>query len=187
MKALSCLVIAVLILLVPLHLKAVSTGDLMGQVIDIETRQPVPYAEIVFENYYDRVTVKANEHGLYYCDHIPEGRYQMRVVYNQRTFIMNRVKGYDSYASEVNFFVSRNDTLPVQVLEARPDPVIRAFEPHDIVLTSTDMGRATESLSDVLMAQPGVDIYAGRLYVKGAPVKIFIDGRAVLAPAFFNK
>ena len=187
MKACYCLLTAWLLLLFPDCVKAVSNGDLMGQIIDLDTHQPVPYAEIVFENYYDKVTVTANEHGFYYGDHIPEGRYQMRVVYNQRTFVMNRVKVFDSYANEVNFFVSCSDSLPDIVAENRPDPVIRPFEPHDIVLTSTDMGRASESFSDVLMAQAGVDIYNGRLYVKGAPVKIFIDGTPVMATALFNK
>ncbi len=175
------------LLLLPNCIKAVSSGDMMGQVIDLETRQPVPFAVVVFENYYDKVTVTANEHGLYYCDHIPEGRYQMRVVYNCRIFYMKKVKVYDSYASEVNFFVSSNENLPDVVAETRPNQVIKPFEPHDIVLTSTDMGRATMSLSDVLMAQPGMDIYNGRLYVKGAQVKIFIDGTQVMAPGVFNK
>jgi hypothetical protein len=43
------------------------------------------------------------------------------------------------------------------------------------------------SLSDVLMAQPAVDIFQGRLYVKGAPVKIYVDGTAVMVPAQFSK
>jgi hypothetical protein len=187
MKAFCCFIIAVLLLLLPMWLKAVSIGEVVGQVIDLETRQPVPYAEIVFENYYDKVTVTANEHGFYYGSHIPEGRYQMRVVYNQRTFVMNRVKVYDSYTNEVNFFVSCNDTLGQVVLESRPDPVIRAYEPHDIVLSSTEMYRGTMTLSDVLMAQPGMDIYAGRLYVKGAPVKIFVDGSPAMTPGLFSK
>ena len=187
MKTLCYFLLAGSLILLPCYLKAVSSGDMMGQVIDLETHQPVPYAEVVFENYYDKVTVTANEHGLYYCDHIPEGRYQMRVVYNQRTFYMNRVKVYDSYASEMNFFVSSNENLPDVVAETRPEQLIKPFAPHDIVLTSTDMGRATMSLSDMLMAQPGLDIYNGRLYVKGAEVKIFIDGTQVMAPGVFNK
>jgi hypothetical protein len=187
MKARISLLITVLFSLLPFFSKAVSSGDVLGQVIDIDTRQPVPYAEVVFENYYDKVTVTANEHGLYYGFHIPEGRYQMRVIYNNHTFVMNRVKVYDSYSSEVNFFVSCNDTLPAIVRETTPEPVIKPFEPHDILLTSTGTRGATMTLSDVLMAQPGVDIYQGKLYVKGMEVKIFIDGSPVLAPGIFNK
>ena len=181
------LLVLILLLLLPGRLKAVSSGDVLGQVIDIDTRQPVPFATVIFENYYDKITVTANEYGYYYGLHIPEGRYQMRVEYNQRTFVMNRVKVFDSYSSEVNFFVSCSDTLSQVVLEKTPNPVINPFEPHDILLTQNGFGNASMSLSDVLMAQPAVDIFQGRLYVKGAPVKIFVDGTAVMVPAQFSK
>jgi len=186
MKACYVLFLALLFGFAP-DLKAVSSGDVLGQVIDIETGKPVPFAEVIFENYYDKVTVVANLNGFYYGFHIPEGRYQMRVVYNERTFVMMRVKVFDSYAREVNFFVSCNDTLPTVVFETTPNPLIRAFEPHDVVLTSSEMGSAAMSLSDVLMSQPAVDIYQGRLYVKGAAAKFFIDGSPVMAPGWFNK
>jgi len=187
MKVSLSFLLAVLLVFSSLVSGAVSSGEVVGQVIDIDTRLPVPYAQVVFENYYDKVTITANEHGYYYGLHIPEGRYQMRVVYNNHTFVMNRVKVYDSYSNEVNFFVTCNDSLPPITREATPDPVIRPFEPHDIVITSTDMGKATMSLSDLLMAQPAVDIYQGRLYVKGMEVKIFVDGTPVLTSAVFNK
>jgi hypothetical protein len=73
------------------------------------------------------------------------------------------------------------------VLEKTPNPVINPFEPHDILLTQNGFGNASMSLSDVLMAQPAVDIFQGRLYVKGAPVKIYVDGTAVMVPAQFSK
>jgi hypothetical protein len=175
------------LLVLPGKLKAVSSGDVLGQVIDIDTHQPIPYATVTFENYYDKVTVTANEHGYYYGFHIPEGRYHMRVVYNERTFVMNRVKVYDSYSCEVNFFVSCSDTLPQIVLETTPKPVINPFQPNDILLTHNGMGNASIPLSDLLMAQPAVDIFQGRLYVKGAPVKFYVDGSPVMVPATFNK
>lgn len=176
-----------ILLLIPPRLKAISNGDVLGQVIDMDTRQPVPFATVVFENYYDKVTVTANEHGFYYGLHIPEGRYQMRVEYNQRTFVMNRVKVYDSYSAEVNFLVSCSDTLPPVVLEKTPQPVINPLQPHDILLTQNGMGNASMFISDLLMAEPAVDIYRGRLFVKGAEVKIFVDGTPTLVPARFGK
>ncbi len=187
MKTLFFLLLVAFLLLLPGRVRAVSSGDVVGQVVDLDTHKPVPFAKVVFENYYDRVTVTANEHGYYYGLHIPEGRYQMRVVYNQRTFVMNRVKVYDSYSSEVNFFVSDCDTLAPVVLEKTPNPVIQAFQSNDIVLSQSEMGNASMSLSDVLMAQPGVNIFQGRLYVKGAPVKFFVDGSPVMVGATLIK
>src|SRR5579863_3499618 len=123
---------------------AVSMGDLMGQVIDLQTGKGVPYAEIVFENNFDRITAIANERGFYYASHIPEGRYQMRVCYNHRIFFMNHVKVYDSYADEVNFIVSDDECLPEVVQELRPEPVIHALQPNDIILTSSILNPGTQ-------------------------------------------
>lgn len=181
------IVLLLLLLLIPRRARAVSSGEVVGQVVNFDTRQPVPYATVVFENYYDKVTVTANGHGLYYGLHIPEGRYQMRVEYNGRVFVMNRVKVFDSYSREVNFFVSSSDTLPCIVLETTPDPVINPFEPHDVLLTNSETGNASQFLGDVLMMQPATDIYEGRLYIKGMPVKIFVDGTPVLTGAVFSK
>ncbi len=187
MKANNWLLIAGLFLFSPFTSRAVSCGDLLGQVVNLDNGKPVPFAKITFENYYDKVTVTANKYGYYYGDNLPEGRYQMRVVYNQRTFVMNHVKVYDSYSNEVNFFVSGSDTLPQQVVEITPDPLIKIFQRDDIVLTSNGMGQGTVSLGDLLMQQPGMDIYQGHVYVKGAEVKFFMDGTPILAPWVFGK
>jgi hypothetical protein len=187
MKANNWLLIAALFLLGPFRLAAVSCGDLLGQVVNLDNGKPVPFAKITFENYYDKVSVTANKYGYYYGDHLPEGRYQMRVSYNQRTFVMNHVKVYDGYSNEVNFFVSASDTLPTFVKEITPDPLIKIFQRDDIVLTGNGMGGGTIPLGDLLMQQPGIDIYNGHLYVKGAEVKFFIDGTPVLAPWKFGK
>lgn len=187
MKALPLLLTGALFFIMPLGSRASSCGDVMGQVIDLDTRQPVAGAEIIFENYYDKMTVYANEHGYYYANHLPEGRYEMRVTYKQRTFVMRRVKVYDGYSNEVNFFVSAADSLPVQVLETTPDPLIKIFQQNDIVLTDNGLGQPTLSLSEVLMAQPGINIFQGQVYIKGAPARFFVDGTPVLAPAVLNK
>jgi hypothetical protein len=181
MKTPAFFVFALLLVVIPHKAMSVSSGDLLGQILDIDTHQPVPYAVVVFENYYDKVTVTANEHGLYYGFHIPEGRYQMRVTYNNRTFVMNRVKVYDSYSNEVNFFVSCNDTLPTVVNEVTPDPIIKPFVPNDILLTDNGGDKSSKQFSDILLSMPAVDIYNGKIYVKGMEVSIFIDGSPVLA------
>ena len=107
MKA-SAFVSMLFLLLVSTTVKAVSTGQIVGQVIESETKQPLAYAEIIFENRMDKIEVKANEYGHYYASHLPTGKYQMRVVFNNRTFVMNDFHVYDSYTSEINFEVSNN-------------------------------------------------------------------------------
>ena len=169
--------------------KAVSTGDVVGQVLENETKRPVAFAHVVFENGMDKIEVTANEYGYYYGNHIPTGRYQMRVVYNNHTFVMNKVRVYDSYSSEINFMVSNNNDLPTTIEVIKKDPIINPLKPNDIVLASnTSSSQGTQTLSDLLIMQPGVDVREGKLYVKGSDqVRFFIDGTPVMAPPIINR
>jgi len=164
--------------------KAVSSGEVIGQVIEKETSKPVAFAQIVFENSMDKVVVTANEYGYYYAMHLPTGKYQMRVTYNNRTFVVNKVRVYDSYSTEMNFVVSNSNNLPETVEVIKKEPVINPLQPNDIILTSNTLGRGSASLGDVLMMQPGLDVVDGKLYVKGSDkVRFFIDGTPVMGIA----
>ncbi|HWB62358.1 MAG TPA: carboxypeptidase-like regulatory domain-containing protein [Chitinophagales bacterium] len=163
--------------------KAVSTGDVLGQIVVAETHQPLSYAQVVFENGMDKITITADTNGNYYASHLPTGRYQMRVVFNSRTFVMNKIRVYDSYTSEVNFKVSTNTGLPTIVQLEKDDKVIDVLNPNNIVLAGNCENRQTKQLGEILMQQPGVDVRNGRLYIKGsANVKFFVDGSPVMEP-----
>src|SRR5262245_51848589 len=110
---------------------AVSTGHIVGQVTVKETGKPVALAKIVFENSFDKIEVEANEHGHYYASYIPTGKYQMRVSFNNRTFVMNHVRVYDSYSSEVDIALSNNEQLPEKVELERTEPIISSVAPTD--------------------------------------------------------
>jgi hypothetical protein len=161
--------------------KAVSIGQVLGQVIEKETHKPVAFAEIIFENKMDKVVVTANEYGFYYAHRLPTGKYQMRVTFNNRTFVMNNVRVYDSYSTEVNFFVSSNDGLPQLVEVENKEPLISAVTSTDVQLSNSNFNQPTQSLSSVLSMQPGVDVRNGKIYVKGSDqVRFFIDGTPVM-------
>ena len=107
-------------------LKAITyTGDITGQVVEQETKQPVAFAEVVLVNGNDKITVTANEYGHYTAKHIPMGKYEMHVVFNNRNFVMNNVKVKDSYTSRVDVSVSSSENLPasVKVTDATSDKV----------------------------------------------------------------
>ncbi|MDB5284060.1 MAG: TonB-dependent receptor plug [Bacteroidota bacterium] len=169
--------------------KAVSTGEITGQVIENETRKPIAFAHIIFENGMDKIEVNANEYGYYYGNHIPTGRYQMRVVYNNHTFVMNKVRVYDSYSAQINFIVSNNSDLPLTIEVIKKDPIISPIQTHDITLVSnTHSSQGTQSMSELLVTQPGLDIRDGKLYVKGGDqVRFFIDGTPVMAPPVIDR
>jgi hypothetical protein len=94
---------------------ATFTGDVNGQIIEQETKQPVAFAQVVFVHGNDRITVTANEYGYYSAKHIPMGKYEMHIVFNNRNFVMNNVKVKDSYTSNIDFSVSSNNNLPASV------------------------------------------------------------------------
>ncbi len=168
--------------------KGVSMGQIVGQVTEKETKQPVAYAEVVFENRIDRIEVKANEYGHYYANHLPTGKYQMRIVFNNRTFVMNDVHVYDSYTAEINFAVSSNNSLPPKVILETKENVFSSVTSNDIKLTNSTFNQPTQSLNDVLSQQPGVDIRNGRIFIKGSDqVRFFIDGTPVMGTPTQNR
>lgn len=91
------------------------TGDINGQILEKESNSPVAFAQITFDNGTSKTTVSANEYGYYSVKHLTTGKYQMSVKYNNRTFVMNKVKIQDSYTVGVNFWVSNNNSLTSKV------------------------------------------------------------------------
>ncbi len=107
MKKISTMAALALILIATFTAKAATfTGDLNGQIIEQETNQPVAFAQVVLVNGNDKITVTANEYGYYSAKHIPMGKYDMHVVFNNHDFVMNNVKVKDSYTSTVDFSVN---------------------------------------------------------------------------------
>ncbi len=181
------IVFCLFFLLSATHLKSASTGDILGQIVEKETMKPVAYVEIVFESSMEKVVVSANEYGYYYASHLPTGKYQMRVSYNNRTFFMNKVRVYDSYSSSVDLIVSNNNNLPDLVEVTRSESAINPLQPHDIVMAENSNNQPTRSLGEALMSQPGVDIVNGQLVIKGSnKVRFFVDGEPVLQPPVFG-
>ncbi len=164
--------------------KAVSMGEITGQVIEKETLQPVAFAEIVFENGFDKITITANEYGYYYASHVPTGKYQMRVVFNNRTFSMNKVHVFDTYTTDMNFIVSNNNTLPATVEVVKTEQVFNPLEANKRLYAENTLHEPTRDLSEVLAMTPGVDVKDGKIYIKNSDqVHFFIDGSPVMAPA----
>jgi len=162
---------------------AVSSGQIVGQVTEKETKQPVAYAEIIFENRMDKFEIKANEYGHYYANHLPTGKYQMRIVFNDRTFVMNNVHVYDSYTSDVNIIVSRANNLPPKVVLETKENAFSSVTSSDIRLTNSKFNQPTQSLNDLISQQPGCDVRDGKIFIKGSDkVRFFIDGEPVMGP-----
>ena len=101
---------------------------------------------------------------------------------------MNQVRIYDSYSSEVNFLLSNNESLPTTIELERAEPLISSISATGINLGGNTFDQPTQSLADVLSAQPGVDIRDGRLFIKGSDqVRFFIDGIPVMGQATIGR
>jgi hypothetical protein len=84
--------------------------------------------------------------------------------------------------------VSNNNDLPTTIEVIKKDPIINPLKPNDVLLASNNGNQSTQSLSDLLISQPGVDIRDGKLYVKGSnQVRFFIDGTPVMAPPIISR
>lgn len=95
--------------------KAGTVGDLNGRVIEKETNTPVAFAQIVFDNGNEKITLTANEYGYYSAFKLPAGKYNVSVSFNNRTFVMNKIRIQDSLTSSVNLTVSSDNALPSTV------------------------------------------------------------------------
>jgi hypothetical protein len=168
--------------------QAISMGGIVGKVFQKENMKSVAYAEITFENNMERITVTANEYGYYYAEHLPTGRYQMRITYNDRTFFMNKVRVYDSYTSEINFMVSNNENLPITVELELKENLMSSVSSTNIKVSENAPGNMTRSLNETLSMQACVDVERGKVIVKGSnQVKFFVDGTQVMAPVSLSK
>lgn len=176
------------ILLLSVKAKAVSMGQIVGQVTEKETKQPVAFAEIVFENRMDKIEVKANEYGHYYASHLPTGKYQMRIVFNNHTFVMNNVQVYDENTSEINFEVSGNNNLPPKVVLETKVNAFSSVASNDSKVTGNRNNQASQSINDLISQQPGCDVRNGKIFIKGSDqVRFFIDGTPVMGPPTQNR
>jgi hypothetical protein len=108
---------------------AASAGKITGMVTDQETSGPIAYAQITFENSSQKIEVEANEYGLYNGSQIPTGKYQMRVSFGNRTFVIKNVHIYDGYATELNLIVSSNEKMPPLVEVKKTSTMLSAVQP----------------------------------------------------------
>ena len=127
--------------------KGTPTGQLVGKVIEKETMQVLAYAEIVLENGTEKITLTANEYGYYYAEHLHTGKYQMSIVFNNRTFVMNKVRVYESFTGEINFMVSNNQSLPETVEVLLKDNGFSYVTTRDTKMANSTMSQVTHSLS----------------------------------------
>ncbi len=104
-----------------------ATGDITGQIIEKETMAPVAYAQVILDNGTTRTIIKANEYGHYSANHLPTGKYQVSVKYDNRVAAMSSIHIKDSYTAGINLVVS-STTSTVEVQETIKDNTTGALQ-----------------------------------------------------------
>jgi hypothetical protein len=104
-------VIILAICFISLQSLKAATGDITGQIIEKETQAPVAFAEVTLDNGVTKTVIHANEYGHYSANHLPVGKYNVTVKYDNHTVAMNAVHIKDSYTIGINLVVSGNSTV----------------------------------------------------------------------------
>jgi hypothetical protein len=106
-----------------------ATGDITGQIIEKETQMPVAFAEVTLDNGTTTTTITANEYGHYSANHLPTGKYQVTVKYDNHTVEMNAIRIKDSYTQGINLIVSSNAST-VETDKVKKDNTEGALRQH---------------------------------------------------------
>jgi hypothetical protein len=106
MKSTAKSITALIICFFSLQTVFAATGDITGQIIEKETQAPVAFAQVTLDNGTTKTVIAANEYGYYSANHLPIGKYQVWVKYDNQVVAMNPIHIKDSYTLGVNLIVS---------------------------------------------------------------------------------
>jgi len=106
MKSTIRIIIALSICFFSLQSAQGATGDITGQIIEKETMSPVAFAQVTLDNGITKTVIRANEYGHYSARHLPTGKYEVLVKYDNHTVAMNAIHIKDSYTVGINLIVS---------------------------------------------------------------------------------
>lgn len=160
-----------------------TTGRIAGEVLDDETGQPLPYANVsVLGTAYGSPT---NALGQFEIGFIPVGTYVVQASFmGYETQQVPNVVVTPDRTAEVNF------RLPVQVLEAE-EIVVTAERPmietedtttRRVIDKEEVKVRSITNVTEAIATQPGVVLHEGEIHVRGgraSEVKMYVDGIAI--------
>ncbi|MBM3320174.1 MAG: TonB-dependent receptor [Candidatus Eisenbacteria bacterium] len=144
-------------------------GSIQGRVYDKETRDPVPFADVILVG--TGKGVISGTDGTFRFVQIPEGIYQLRV--NRMGYsseLIDQVRVVGTYAIKVDAGLS-----PIEVREMEPIEVSGLREIVDVEVAKSSQyvtaeeiqGMAVSVVSDVIGKQAGVVQEDGGLFVRG--------------------
>ncbi len=168
-----------------LSIFAQSKGEITGVVIDQETGEPMPFANVSIDG--TTIGTAANAAGIYYLSNIDPGTYTLKVSFlGYKDFFIEGVKVLADNSTLANVDMVVNSIVgPDVIVKAYKVPLIDPFETStgDIFTTEDLETLPTNELEDAIALVPGVNPSpTGGFSFRGAregSTAYFVDGQRV--------
>jgi hypothetical protein len=161
-------------------------GSIMGQVTDPDTKEPVSFASVIFENQGTQKVFVTNESGYYYASNIPAGVYNITATYMSKHITLENYKLSND----------ENKTLDIQIglavdmggveifTTSTRGSIVDPIDPQKDILIRDEIRRMPiTSVVDIAGLKSGVVKSNGEYYVRGSRaggLSYYIDGCRVM-------
>jgi hypothetical protein len=169
--------------MIPVNLFAGTTGKIAGSVLDAETGEKLPGANVVISN--TPMGAATDLDGKYYITNVPPGLYSVRI-----SMMGYKIQSMENVRVSIDLTTTLNAKLVPTVLEAGEEVTIVAERPlvQKDMTASMSSVNATEiralpvqEINDVLELQAGIVRDGNELHIKGGragEVAYWVDGVA---------
>ena len=172
---------------------AAITGKISGKVIDAETKEPLPGANIIIEG--TTLGAATNVNGEYYILNVPPGVYELSCrMIGYATVKLTNVRVKSDLTTEANFALKQVAVAGQEVTIVAERPIIQKdVAGTEMVMDREEMNAYSQnSFTDFLMSQVGVE-YSDNSNERGVSIRggdvdesdVLIDG--VSMRSSFNK
>jgi len=159
------------------------TGRIAGTVVDAESGQPLPYANVsVLGTAYGAAT---NASGVFEIDFVPIGTYVVQASY--MGYAPQKVESVvveSDRTTEVSFSLKVEAIVTEEVVVEAERPIIdtettttrRTMDKEEVKV------RPINTVQEAIATQPGVVLHEGQIHVRGgraSEVKMYVDGIAI--------
>lgn len=161
-------------------------GNILGQITDPVSNEPVSFATVVLECQGNQFVFTTNEYGHYYASNLPSGVYTLKVSYQSTVLEFNDIKVRPD--DNITYNVSLESTIQlgtVGVVAMRGNKTL--FDPADPqkqILDGPELRKmpivGVEGITEI---QSGIIAIDGEFYVRGAragSLAYYIDGCKVM-------
>ncbi|MCW5907111.1 MAG: carboxypeptidase-like regulatory domain-containing protein [Chitinophagales bacterium] len=160
---------------------AIGGGNILGQVTNSETKEPVEFASVVLECQGVQKLYVTDEKGFYYASNIPAGVYTITVSFIGKTTQVKDVRINNDETREINISLGSSVTLEPKIVFGKKSekPLLDKFDPTTKTLDKEDLAHAPVTRVTDIPALLNIPEMDGNYYVRGSrqgALAWYIDG-----------